>query len=531
MRACWSSAQPSELALVGEIGILLQGQGELESIDAALEHLRERTSADVCELFLAESGEREVFLVSHQGADLEAFCRRDRFAIGEGLPGMVLSQPVSVVTQQLPAEREFLRSRVKALGYVAALCTPLAPRSDVSGSILLAWKKPPRDIAGALRMAALSSAPIGTAIDLMRAHVRTSQLRSIVSHSDEIDTHSNVPALQIIKPGTRAPTCPACRTGQVQILGGRMGWPATCKEAGCTVLGRYCIPLTKNSRVWGVATMDLGASAPLPQTRHLPTALWLTEDLSPTDDSEVLSSKPTTIFPTHHSHLQIKCFGNFSITLDGRQIHRTKLGRQKARELLALLIASYGRPRSLESLADQLWPDVPLQNARNRFHVTLSALRNSIESGESPSLSAIHIRRDGNRYSLDPDSGVYVDLWQFHQLVREASVTLRPIERSLSLLEEALSLYSGDIFSAEFTADWYSSYMAELKAEALRAVAALAEGRLRCGQVSTALATLVRAESICGKEARDDQRLQMIRSACLQRQSQLRMDATSNIPA
>lgn len=519
VRATWSSAQPSELALVGEIGMLLQGCSELDALDGALEHLRERSCADVCELFLAAAGDREVFLVSHQGADLDAFCRRDRFGAGEGLPGMVLSQAASLITDRLLEEREFLRARVKSLGYTAALCTPLGPGTDVPGSIFLAWKDPPPDMAAALRLAALASVPIGTAIDLMRAHLRMRQLRYLASHNGEPMEGNDHPTLHLADSQAHAPMCPAHRTRQVQVLGGRMGWPTSCREAGCTAPARYCIPLQHDATVWAVATVAFRDPPPLPHTRQLPAALWLTEDLSPSDTRSAATVRGTAMSSSRETRLRIRCFGGLSIAVDGRPVERSQMGRQKARELLALLIASSGRPRSLEHLAEQLWPNVPLQRARNRFHVTLSALRRAIEPGGTP--GALHIRRDGVRYSLDADSAVFVDLWHFHQLIREAAVAARPIERSIGLLEEAVSLYSGEVFAGEFTGGWQDGFAVHVRGQALRAVADLAEAKLKCGQVSQALAVLARADGIAFHEARADPRLLMLRSACMQRQSPL----------
>ncbi len=519
VRATWSSAPLSELALVGEIEMLLQGHSELDALDGALEHLRERCGAEVSELFLATPDEREVFLVSHQGSDLDAFCRRDRFGAGEGFPGMVLSSQTSLITEQLPAEQNFLRSRVKALGYTIVLCTPLGPGTDVSGSLLLAWKNPPREMASALRLAALAAVPIGTAIDLMRAHLRMHQLQHLATHSGAPMEGNRHPHLQFTNPEAHPPGCPARGTSRIQVLGGRMGWPTYCREAGCTASARYCVPLLRGAQVWAVATVAFRARPPIPHTRHLPAALWLTEDLAPSDTPSAVPISGTAVRSNTEARLSIRCFGGFAVSLNGQPVERSRMRRQKARELLALLVAASGRPRSLKYLAQQLWPNVPIQRARNRFHVTLSALRSAIESDDAR--GALHIQRDGQRYSLDPDSPVFVDLWHFHRLIREAAAAGRSIERALALLEEALSLYSGELFAGEFTAEWHDGVVRHARDQALQAVADLAEARLRCGQVSQALAVLRRADEIACRGAPDDARLLLLRSACMQRQTPL----------
>jgi len=507
------------LALVGEIEMLLQGRRELDALDAALEHLRERSGAEVGELFLAGPDDREVFLVSHQGPDLDAFSRRDRFSVGEGLPGMVLSSGASLITERLPDEQHFLRSRVKALGYTSAICTPLDPDADVSGSMLLTWKDPSRDTASMLRLAVLASVPIGKAIDLMRAHLRLDQLQHLASHGGTPLAGNGHPCLRVTDPEARVPDCPAERASRIQVLGVRKGWPTCCREAGCTAAARYCIPLRRGTAVWAVATVAFRTRPPIPHTRHLPRALWLTEDLAPSATDPAGASPAALRHPDADARLRIRCFGGFTISLDGQPLDRTRMRREKARELLALLVVASGRPRSLEYLAQQLWPDVPVERARNRFHVTLSALRSVIEPADAH--DALHLRRDGQRYFLDPASAVSVDAWHFDRLIRTATAAGRSTDHALVLLDDALALYSGELLAGEFTAEWPDDIAAHYRDQVVQAAADLAEARLKRGQVSQALAVLRQAEEITRRPGPADPRLLRLRAACMQRQTPL----------
>lgn len=517
VQAAWANALPAELALVGELEMLLQGRSDLGALDCALAHLKERSGAAVAELFLASPDDREVFLVSHQGPDLEAFSRQDRFAVGEGFPGMVLSSNASLITDQLPREQGFLRSRVKTLGYSCALCTRLAPEADVSGSILLTRKEPAWDMASVLRLAILASVPIGRTVDLMRAHLRLDQLQHLATHNGAPMAGNGNPCLRFIDPDAQASDCPAERACRIQVLGVRKGWPSVCRAAGCTASARYCIPLRRGAAVWAVATVAFRTRTPIPHTRHVPETLWLTEDLAPSDAQGVVATRSTAPQPNTEARLLIRCFGGFAISLDGRLIEQSHMGRQKARELLALLISTAGRPRTLEYLAQQLWPNVPIDRARNRFHVTLSTLRRVIEPTDGHGV--LHIRRDGQRYSLDPDSSVFVDLWYFHQLIRQALAAKRSIEQELALLEEVLALYSGEVFAGEFAGAWCDDVVANAQERAMQVVGDLAEARLKCSQVSQALAVLRRADEIAPRRAQADARLRMLRTACMQRQS------------
>lgn len=520
-----SSAQPTELALVAELGNALRRCCQLEAFDDAMEHLRKKTQADACELFLAAPGAHEVFLVSHQGQDIEAFCIRDRFVAGEGFPGMALSYGATLVSETLTGEMDFLRSRVKRLGYSTVVCAPLGPETEVPGSVLLAWKQAPEDMAAVLRLITIAAAAVGNATDLMHAQLRVRQLRRLtLLEVDNESDPSDCPDLHVVDTGRHTHSCPAQLSSEVQIHGGRMGWPVACMEAGCTASARYCIPLQQDSHVWAVATVAFNESSPLPHTRHLPIALWRTEDIAPLGSTSATETPLASHCQPHSSaaassRLQIHCFGGLSVSVEGRPLAEPDMKRRKAWELLAILAASAGRPQTVESLVSRLWPDIPLVTGRNRFHVTLSALRTAIEPEGGDVLP--HLKRDAARYCLDTDSSLSVDLWQFGRLLREAAAA-RSIELARPLLEGALSLYSGEAFGGDFTSDWSDAIAQRYRNQALRAVADLAEMNLRCGQVSAALSTLSRADDISASESRSDPRLLMLRATCMQRQAALR---------
>jgi len=164
-------ASAQDLALVGEISLLLNREGELDDIEAALQRIGERTGADASELFLAAPDGSEAYMVSHLGADPEAFCQQDRFQAGEGFPGIVLRTASALWTRSLPAEVDFVRSRIKALGYQSAICVPIRHHGVVRGSIFLAWRNTRSDLSRLVRTATLVARPLAVAVELTRARL------------------------------------------------------------------------------------------------------------------------------------------------------------------------------------------------------------------------------------------------------------------------------------------------------------------------------------------------------------------------
>lgn len=464
-----SLAGPADLALVGELALLLADGDGLDSTDVALRRLAGATAADDCELFLAHPDGSEVFLVSHQGADPEPFLQRDRFRAGEGFPGIVLRTARPLWTASLEGETDFLRTRVKARGYRSAVCVPLLGRRGASGSILLFWKENRDDLEAMARLATLASRPFATSLELSRA-----RLRFTASSRGPGDGHSVADQLGAALPGGSVEVlvadsaggigaggaCPCLdrSTAELQILGGRSGWPRRCLEAGCMSGARYCLPLLSGDRVGGVATVSF-RERPTPLTRYLPVALWMTSGREGAPESGAVSPGSLSRHPTaerRNEHLQVRCLGRFEVLVAGAPVLPGAFARAKARELLALLVGAYGRPLGADDLSTALWPGVDPERSRNRFHVTLSALRSVISppSGSAPA----HLRRDGRRYRLDPcASPIHVDLWRFRDLLRRASVAIGQGRRGSAvtgLLSEALALVEGDPFGGEFDEAW-----------------------------------------------------------------------------
>ena len=473
-----SRLSDSDLALVGEIALLLDGGRDLGGLDAALMCLGSRTRADACELFLTTPGNQEMVLVSHQGADPDAFCQQDRFPAGEGFPGIVLATGEALTTSELPAEADFLRSRVKALGYSSALCVPLRCGTELAGCLFLAWKRAISTHRTPAHAAFLAGLPLGAAIEAAR--VRAGALdatgsggaRSILEERLRKLTSADDARLVIFAPDADAASadrpenlvcpsdlCPARRSGRVQVLGARSGWPHPCLQARCVCRARYCVPLFRGNDVWAVATVAFERQTPTPLTRRLPAALWVAEGLSPAlpdlhheDDTWTGAEDPAK-----GKRLRIRCFGGFEVWIGERLLRPSAFPRSKAYELLARLVHDRGRPATSHDLGEALWPGADPELRRNRFHVTLSALRSVIEPPSRRSRDWLHIRCDAGRYSLDPNSSVYVDLWHFDALLHQAALPTLPNwvdPATAAALGRAVRLYGGHAFEGVFQAEW-----------------------------------------------------------------------------
>ncbi|GMV04619.1 MAG: hypothetical protein AMXMBFR53_08990 [Gemmatimonadota bacterium] len=462
----------SELELTGELALLLEGGRRLDGLDAALLRLRRAVAANVCELFLTTPREREMVLVSHQGDDSDAFLQVGRFRIGEGFPGLVLDSGDVLSTQSLEGEGDFLRSRVKTLGYRGALCVPLGDGQDPLGCLLLAWKDLPADWRSCARSCLLAAEVIGGAVDGARVRTRAAGLEAISAIREVVEgelralTCADEARFVMLDPAPEAlpgpaafeERCPACRSGSIQVLGGRAGWPRECIGSQCMSPARYCVPLKGGTGVWGVASVAFRRPAPVPLTRRLPALLWFAEGIAP-PSPEGQGSGAAVGVNRHpgagEARLRIHCIGGFEVWLEGKRLQASDFGRRKARELLAVLVSAAGAPRSAERLARELWPSAPATSLRNRFHVTVSALRRAVEPHHGRGTSWVHVRTDGDRYYLDRASSIWVDLWYPDHRQHAGGESPRDgLAAPTEVGSVASSLGRRMVFSQEFDAEW-----------------------------------------------------------------------------
>lgn len=465
----------TDLALVGEISLLLDSARDLTSLDPALQRLCEFTRADAGDLFLAHPDGSETYLVSHVGDDVEAFGQQQRFRVGEGLPGIVLTTAAPVWTRHLPDEIDFVRSRVVVRGYSSAICVPLVAGGTAEGCVLLAWRESKRDLRRTVHTVALAGRALATSVELIRtrllAEARTSAVEA--SGQDVVTERmkARIPAdsIRLIPAGGRTDdggpiSCPVCADGSVQILGGRAGWPEVCVREGCTGKARYCVGVNSGAAGWAVATLLFREQVPVPLTRHVPAALWLanSEGGQPSDG---VGPGGAPGAGRSHARLEIRCMGRFEVLVDGHPVSHQRFGRSKAIELLALLAWS-PRPVSMEELECSLWPHADASRTRNRLHVTLSALRAAVEDRGDP--ASVHIQRDGRFYVLDRHSSVDVDLWRFRELLNVAAASLRGRAASVETvirLQEAIALHEGDLFGGAFAGDWAQGAAQRIRAQ------------------------------------------------------------------
>jgi ATP/maltotriose-dependent transcriptional regulator MalT/DNA-binding SARP family transcriptional activator len=219
--------------------------------------------------------------------------------------------------------------------------------------------------------------------------------------------------------------------------------------------------------------------------------------------------------------LRIQTLGQFRVW---RGIEEIRIwGREKARQLLQLLLTKRSAWLQRDQIIEYLWPDASPDAATSQFKVTLNALMTALEPNRPPHAPSFYIKRNGAAYRfLPPAESVQIDLETFEQLLDQADQACET-RRRIELYQSALALYNGDYLSDSLYEDWLSSARERLLQRYLSSAHAVAELLLEHGQTAGAIrwGELVLARDACWEATyrllmcayvRQDNRLQAIRT-------------------
>jgi predicted ATPase/DNA-binding SARP family transcriptional activator len=170
--------------------------------------------------------------------------------------------------------------------------------------------------------------------------------------------------------------------------------------------------------------------------------------------------------------LRIFLLGSFRGERDGAPIPDAAWSRPKVKKLLKLLALQPGHWLHKEQVMDYLWPELEVTAARDNLYRTLYLLRRALETDLPRASASRFITLAEEVVSLGPAEALWIDVETFATLVAQARTADQPI----SLLEEAVALYSGDLLAEDLYEEWVLSHREALRrsfAETLLRLASL----------------------------------------------------------
>ncbi|MBF8267259.1 MAG: hypothetical protein HW388_767 [Dehalococcoidia bacterium] len=308
-----------DLAALGALVTNLSYDAPDRSIERVLDGLRQVTEAEIAELFLVEPRGRDMLLTTFRGPFPSAFMEMTRFPIGEGFPGLVLSQGEPISTSDLLQDARYLRTRVKEKGFHSYVCQPLRGPKGIIGVLNVATRRPDMDMERARRFLSWVSVPLstmldaaslkarlnavttppGALVDTTRSHSELLRgvLRRMMAIGDAgagalflLDRELEGLAQQVTEGAFDEAICPHIQHGEsgrcpalleghgMALYGPRYRWSPACQHVSARGQVVHCLPLISGEERIGIIQLRYAAGGPSPPTRYLATLLDIAEE-------------------------------------------------------------------------------------------------------------------------------------------------------------------------------------------------------------------------------------------------------------
>lgn len=184
----------TDLSLLDDLAKTLAGSLEIDEIlDQTLSSVIDYLGVEAGEIFLRESGTKNLRLALHRGEAAEAFWTRERFKVGEGFIGRTAQAEKILISTDLEEDIRFLRPAVVDAGFTCLACVPLATRGTIVGTMTLVSRNEREFSEREINLLEAIGAWAGTAIENARLHRQARRL-AVLEERERIgmDLHDGI---------------------------------------------------------------------------------------------------------------------------------------------------------------------------------------------------------------------------------------------------------------------------------------------------------------------------------------------------
>ncbi|MFQ5882892.1 MAG: GAF domain-containing protein [Candidatus Methylomirabilales bacterium] len=166
-----------ELAALNAVSAVINESLDLDGVlSRALDKVLEVTGAQVGEIFLWEEGTEELVLRAFRGLFPEAFQEITRFKLSEGFPGRIAQAGKAIAVHDLPGDPQFLRRRVKELGFLSYAGVSLKSKGKMVGVMGIFALDPSRLTSEDVELLEALGNQMGVAIENARLYTRLKEM-------------------------------------------------------------------------------------------------------------------------------------------------------------------------------------------------------------------------------------------------------------------------------------------------------------------------------------------------------------------
>lgn len=187
--------------------------------------------------------------------------------------------------------------------------------------------------------------------------------------------------------------------------------------------------------------------------------------------------------------LRIFLLGRFRVESDGQPIDEAAWPRRNARNLLKLLALQPRRQMLKEQAIDVLWSESKSKGSPGNLYRVLHILRHALEPDLTHPAESRYVTLAGQILRLGPPKEIWVDVDAFEDLLAAAEKAVDPIP----LLEEAISLYAGDLLEENLYDEWTQSRRASLRNACDEALIKLGQYQRQRQHYEASITALLRA--------------------------------------
>jgi DNA-binding SARP family transcriptional activator len=150
-----------------------------------------------------------------------------------------------------------------------------------------------------------------------------------------------------------------------------------------------------------------------------------------------------------HQHpgyqLIVQTLGAFRVWRGENPILNNEWKREKARQLLQVLIANRAAPLDRDQICECLWPELDPESSHRNFKVALSTLYQVLEPDRKAGSDSTYVVREGSTYALRPYADLSIDVINMEKALSQAEA-LYPADPAAAraCIRSALDLYQGE---------------------------------------------------------------------------------------
>jgi DNA-binding SARP family transcriptional activator len=180
--------------------------------------------------------------------------------------------------------------------------------------------------------------------------------------------------------------------------------------------------------------------------------------------------------------LRVTTLGQFAVWKGRRRLPDQSWTKRKAGELFRYLLLQTNRAAGREVIIESLWPDHESDSPADLLHQASSALRHALEPDLPDKFPSRYVKVEGEHIMLVLPPGSVVDFEHF-----ERALPIAIQARSAERLQEALALYSGELFPSDRYTDWSEEKRQSLAELHQRGMLSLAKAYLDHGNYFNAI--------------------------------------------